>query len=107
MPKLTLSMFDPIEIEIKGAEGTPAQVFKIEVLSSEMLSGFLASVKDFSEKPEEATPEQIGSMLLPILPGITMKQAMGVDFRHILSIASFLAEQITGATKPEASAEKN
>jgi hypothetical protein len=102
MPKLTLSMFDPIEVEIIGVG-----LFKIEVLSSKMLGEFLASVKLFSEKPEEITPEQIGGILLPVLPGITKEQAMSVDFRHILTIAGYLAEQINGATKPGVSAERN
>jgi hypothetical protein len=107
MPKLTLSMFEPIEIEIKGADGAPPQVFKIEVLSSKMLNDFLAAVKGFSEKPEEVTPDQIGGILVKVLPGITMEQALSVDFRHVLSIANYLAEQINAAAKPGASAEKN
>jgi hypothetical protein len=100
MPKLTLSLFEPIEIIFpKG------KTYTIETLSSELLGNFKASVKAFSEKPEDVTPESIAGVLVPLLPGMSQEEAMKVDFRYVVRIAEFLAEQITEASKPTKATE--
>ncbi len=100
MPKLTLSIFDPIDIIFPDGK-----IYTIKSLSSKMLGEFQAAVKGFGEKPEDVTPEKIAGVLVKLLPGMSQEEAMLVDFRYVISIAEFLAEQITEASKPTKATE--
>jgi hypothetical protein len=100
MPKLTLSIFDPIDIIFPDGK-----VYTIKTLSSKMLNEFMAIANGFAEKPGDVTPEKIGEILTKLLPDMKLEEAMLVDFRYVLTIAEFLAEQITEASKPTKATE--
>lgn len=95
MPKLQLTAFEPIEIEIVG-QG----VFKIEVLSSKMLGDLQVALEVFGQNPDERKAADIAKMLVKMLPGITLEGAMEIDIRHVVHISEFLAKQITLAAEP-------
>lgn len=97
MPKLQLSLFDPIEVEIVG-QG----IYKINTLSSRMLGDFQKVVDDYSANPGEVKADTLADMLTRMLPGMTKEQALEVDIRHIVRIAEFLAAQIDEAAQPGA-----
>jgi hypothetical protein len=100
MPKITLSLFDPIVVEIVGVGE-----FKIETLSSKLLGDLQKAVSAYGSDPEKIKSDEIAGVLMKMLPGITKEQAMDVDLRHVITIAEFLAEQINPAK--EEVAEKN
>ncbi len=100
MPKLTLTIFDPIDIVFPDGK-----VYTIKTLSSKMLGDFQAAVKGFGEKPEDVTPDKIAGILVKLLPGMNQEDAMLVDFRYVVRIAEYLAEQITEASKPTKATE--
>lgn len=102
MPKLTLTAFEPIEVEIIGVG-----VFRIESVSSELMQKFMGVVSDYEADPKNMKPDMLAEMLMRMLPGITKEQAMIVDIRHILRIADYLAQQISNAAQPEAGTGKN
>ena len=95
MPRLQLTVFDPIEIEIKGKG-----VYSIVSLSSKLIGDFQKAVDDYGTKPGEIQAGQIGEILTKILPGMSKEDAMEVDIRHVIKIAEFLAAQITEASQP-------
>jgi hypothetical protein len=100
MPRLSLSIFEPIVIEIKGLGE-----FKIETLSSKLLGELQKAVASIGAEPEKVQTDGLVAVLMKMLPGITKEQAEEIDFRHIVRIANFLAEQIGEAN--EAAAAKN
>lgn len=100
MPRLSLSIFEPIVIEIKGLGE-----FKIETLSSKLLGDLQKAIASIGAEPEKVKTEELVAVLMKMLPGITEEQAAGIDFRHIIRIATFLADQIGEAN--EATTAKN
>jgi hypothetical protein len=100
MAKLTLSLFDPIVVEIIGVGE-----FKIETLSSRVLGELQKAVSAYGEDPGKIKTEDIANVLTKMLPGITKEQAAEIDIRHVIQIATFLAEQIGNAN--QAAAAKN
>lgn len=94
MATLKLTVFDPIEIII-GEE-----TYKIETISSRLLGDLRAMVDKFSGSAESVKPEQMGDILVKLLPGMTQEKAAEIDIRHIVKIAEFLAEQIMEASQP-------
>jgi hypothetical protein len=93
-------MFDPIVVELVGVGE-----FRIETLSSKLLGDLQKAISSYGEDPEKLKSEEIAGVLMKMLPGITKEQAEEIDIRHVVRIATFLAEQINTAN--EASTAKN
>ena len=99
MAKLSLSIFDPIEIVISG------QSFFVDRISSKML-GDLQAASDKMTNPENANAEAMGDLLMKAIPGMSKEAAMEIDIRHVPKIVAFLAEQINVAMEPPKAGEQ-
>lgn len=99
MAKLTLSIFDPIEIVIGESK------FTIERISSTLLGELQAVVGGLSD-PANIKSDSLADVLMRTIPGMTKETAMEIDIRHIPVIVSFLAEQINSALEPTKAGEQ-
>lgn len=99
MPRLTLTIFEPIEVIIG------AKTYTIEAISSDMMSRFMKAAQDVGTDPETLKVAELGNILAEVLPGMSKEEAAKVDIRHIIKISEFLTEQIQDAGEP--SKEKN
>lgn len=94
MPKLTLSLFEPIDIVIGE------QKFTIDRISSKMLSNIQDAVGQFSDDPTKARAASFTDVMMAAIPGISREVAEELDLRHVMRIVEFLTEQINEVTKP-------
>jgi hypothetical protein len=93
-------MFEPIVVELVGIGE-----FKIETLSSRLLGDLQKAISSYGDEPDKIKSMEIADVLSKMLPGISKEQAGEIDIRHVVRIATFLAEQINEAN--EASSAKN
>lgn len=98
MARLTLSIFDPIEIVIGK------QKFVVERISSKLL-GELQTVVEGMSDPTKIKADALAEVLMKAIPGMTKEVAMEVDIRHVPMIVQFLAEQINAALEPPKAGE--